>query len=110
MRLGLSHLKAQLFTHNLIPDPRCGCGLEAETVEHFILKCPTFGMERIDMYHTMISILDHSLLVKLRHDSDIVDLFLHGHKDLSHDKNKLVFKMALTYINSTESFSSGTLQ
>ena len=55
-------------------------------------------MPRTEMHHTMVDILDHSLLTGLRHDSDIVDLFLHGHKDLSRDKSKLIFKMALTYI------------
>ncbi len=110
LRLGLSHLKSHLFTYNLIPDPMCGCGLEAETIDHYILRCPTYGMARIEMYHTMVDVLDHSLLTGLRHDSDIVDLFLHGHKDLSHEKNKLIFKMALTYINSSERFSSSALQ
>ena len=88
MRLGLSHLKLHLFTHNLIADPTCGCGLEAESTDHYILRCPVFGMARIEMYHTMLDSLDHSLLTGLKRDSDIVDLFLHGHKDLSHDKNK----------------------
>ncbi len=88
MRLGLSHLKLHLFTHNLIADPTCGCGLEAESTDHYILRCPEFVMARIEMYHTMLDSLDHSLLTGLKRDSDIVDLFLHGHKDLSHDKNK----------------------
>ena len=62
------------------------------------------------MYHTMVDILDHSLLTSLKHDSDIVNLFLYGHKDLSHKRNELIFKMALTYINSSERFSLSTLQ
>ena len=110
LRLGLSHLRSHLFTYNLVPSPVCGCGLEAETTEHYILRCPTFGIARIEMYHTMIEILDNNLLTALRRDSDIVDLFLHGHKDLSHDKNILIMKMAQTYINASERLSSTSLQ
>ncbi len=98
------------FTYNLIDNPTCGCGLEPETTEHYILRCPTFGVARIEMYHTMVDILDNYLLTTLTRDSDIVNLFLSGHTKLSSDKNMLVFKMAQTYINSTERFSSSSLQ
>ncbi len=110
LRLGLSHLKSHLFTYNLVQSPLCGCGLEAETTEHYILRCPTFGMARITMYHTLLEIVDHDILVTLRTDSDIVNLFLFGHRDLSQDKNELIFDMAQTYINQTERFSLGTLR
>ncbi len=86
LRLGLSHLKPHLFTYNLVPSPMCGCGLEAETTAHYILRCPTFGVARIAMYHTMVDILDHRLLTTLDKDSDIVNLFLHGHEELSYDR------------------------
>ena len=74
-----------------------------------ILRCPTFGMARIEMYHTMVDILDDHLLTTLTRDSDIVNLFLFGHNELSFDKNMLVFKMAQTYINDSERFSSNSL-
>ncbi len=109
LRLGLSHLKSHLFTYNLVNNPTCGCGLEPETVDHYILRCPTFGIARIEMYHTMIDILDNHLLTTLTRDSDIVNLFLFGHTELSFDKNILVFKMAQTYINNTDRFSSSSL-
>ncbi len=63
LRLGLSHLKSHLFTYNLIDSPTCGCGLESETVDHYILRCPAFGLARIEMYHSMVDILDEHLLV-----------------------------------------------
>ncbi len=66
----------------------CGCGLEAESTDHYILRCPAFGVARIKMYHTMVDILDHSLLTSLKHDIDIVNLFLYGHKDLSHNTSQ----------------------
>ncbi len=110
LRLGLSHLKSHLFTYNLVPSPLCGCGLEPETTEHYILRCPVFGVARIEMYHKMVDILDHSLLTALRTDSDIVNLFLFGHNELSTEKNKLIFEMAQTYINASERFSSISLQ
>ncbi len=109
LRLGMSCLRAHLFTYNLIDSPMCGCGLEFETIEHYILRCPTFGVARIEMYKSMVDILDNHLLVTLTRDSDIANLFLYGHKDLCLDKNILIFKMAQTYIISTERFSSSSL-
>ncbi len=110
LRLGLSHLKSHLFTYNLVASPLCGCGLEPETTDHYILRCPAFGVARIDMYQKMVDILPHSLLTTLRTDSDIVNLFLFGHKELNSDKNRLIFEMAQTYINASERFSSISLQ
>ena len=75
-----------------------------------ILRCPVFGVARIEMYHKMVDILDHSLLTALRTDSDIVNLFLFGHKELSTDKNRLIFEKAQTNINASERFSSISLQ
>ena len=62
------------------------------------------------MYHKMVDILDFDMLSSLKRDSDIVNLFLFGHKDLSYDKNRLIFEMAQTYINSSDRFSSKSLQ
>ncbi len=110
MGLGLSHLKSHLFTYNLISSPLCGCGLEAETIDHYILRCPAFGMARIEMYRTMMDILDDHLLTTLKRDSDIVSLFLNGHPKLSQEKNSLIYKMAMTYILRSDRFSSSSLQ
>ncbi len=108
LRLGLSHLKLHLFTYNLIASPLCGCGLEGETIDHYILRCPAFGMVRIEMYRTMMEILDDHLLTTLKRDSDIyiVILFLNGHTKLSQEKNSLIYKLAMTFIIRSVRFSS----
>ena len=62
------------------------------------------------MYHSMVDILDEHLLISLKRDGDIVNLFLHSHPELSDDKNILIFKMAMTFSNKSERFSSGSLQ
>ena len=103
-------MKSHLFTYNLISSPLCGCGLEDETTDHYILRCPAFGAARIEMYKTMVEILDDHLLMSLKKDSDIVSLFLHGHQDLSYDKNSLIYMMAMTYIIHSDRFSLGSLQ
>ncbi len=61
LRLGMSCLRAHLFTHDLIDNPMCGCGLGIETTEHYILRCPTFGVAHIEMYKVMVEILDNHL-------------------------------------------------
>ncbi len=67
-------------------------------------------MARIEMYRTMMDILDEHLLTTLKRDSDIVSLFLNGHSKLSQEKNNLIYKMAMTYIIRSDRFSSSSLQ
>ena len=64
----------------------------------------------LGLHIPITDILPHSLLTALRTDRDIVSLFLFGHKELSSDKNRLIFEMAQTYINASERFSSISLQ
>ncbi len=77
LRLGLSHLKSHLYTHNLIDDPTCDyCGLQAETTtcSHYLLKCPTFAVQRAKFLSYLPTIIEYDYLTTLR-DNDIVELF-----------------------------------
>ncbi len=39
MRLGLNHLKQQLYSHHIIDSPNCDCGNGEETATHFLPTC-----------------------------------------------------------------------
>ena len=64
----------------------------------------------VSSHKIQIILSDHSMLTALRRDSDIVNLFLFGHKEISTEKNSLIFEMAQIYINASERFSSISLQ
>ena len=92
MRLGLSHLSEHLYTHNIIDSPLCNnCGLESESVAHFLLRCPLYTTERAVFLSDLLNVLDGDYIRDLK-DNDIVELFLHGNSEFPHQsKNVLQF-------------------
>ena len=79
------------------------CFLESETTEHFILRCPTFTVQRMLYLQGLTNVLDLDYIANLS-DDDIVQLFLHGDSALSNTTNFDLFSMAQTYIIDTSRF------
>ena len=48
LRLGLSHLREHKFKHSFEDSLKqfCSCGLDIESIAHFLLHCPTYITER----------------------------------------------------------------
>ena len=52
MRLGLSHLRSQLYNYNLVNTPYCeneACDHVLKTPSHFLLSCPRHSDKRLTM-------------------------------------------------------------
>ncbi len=104
LRLGLSHLRAQLFYYNLINDPTCQfCNMEPETVDHYLLRCPSFHAARTNY---LLGLTMHLDINYIRHldDRKKVNLFLYGDNELNDMLNEILVTMALTFINSSKRF------
>ena len=109
LRLGLSHLRAHLFTYNRIDDPLCQqCKLENETTEHYVLRCPNYTVPRMKYLQGFSTHFYHGFVAGWT-DESIVSLFLYGNPELGDDLNEMLFTMARaqTYIIDTSRFSSG---
>ena len=110
LRLGLSHLRAHLFQHNLIDNPICQfCNLEPETTSHYILRCPTYNNVRGRFLIGLTTVLDQNYMASLN-DDKIVELFLHGDPLLTHDTNVDIISMAQKFIVDSKRFSLRNLQ
>ncbi len=110
LRLGLSHLRSHLFTYNLSNDPLCQqCKLENETIEHYLLRCPSFTVPKIRYLQELIDFYDYNYVASLS-DFDIVEKFLYGDSTLSNTDNLNLFSMAQTYKIDTDRFSFGGQQ
>ncbi len=108
LRLGLSHLRAHLFQHNLIVNPTCQfCGLEPETTSHYILKCPTYTVHRVRFLMGITNLLDAPYIAGLN-DDKIVQLFLHGDPPSSHETNENIISLAQSFIVKVQELNSGT--
>ncbi len=102
LRLGLSHLRSHLFSHNLVDNPVCQfCNLEPETTDHYILRCPTYNNVRVRYLMDITNLLDPIYIASLD-DDKMVDIFLHGDNELDFETNKQLFSMAQTFFRLPE--------
>ena len=63
VRLGLSGLKSQRFTYNLVDIPSCDHCLTAnETLLYDLLECPTYTAARQVLFHDLLRILPNHIL------------------------------------------------
>ena len=110
LRLGLSHLRAHLFSYNLIDNPICQfCNIEPETTEHYIISCPTYNGVRVRFLMSIANLLEPQYIASLD-DNKIVDIFLHGDDTLDFEVNKQLFTMAQTFLVDSKRFNTRILQ
>ncbi len=106
LRLGLSHLRAHLFSHNLIDNPICQfCNIEPETTEHYIIRCPTYNGVRVRFLMSIANLLEPQYIASLD-DNKIVDIFLDGDDTLDFKVNKQLFTMAQTFLVDSKRFNT----
>jgi hypothetical protein len=76
LRVGLSPLKSHKYHHNFqdTPDDECVCRY-AETTQHFLLKCPFYNVQRLNVFQTVNPILLANDLQNLN-DREMVRLLL----------------------------------
>ena len=110
LRLGLSHLRAHLFSHNLIDNPICQfCNIEPETTDHYIVRCPTYNNVRVRFLMDIATLFEPQYVASLD-DNKIVDIFLHGDDTLDFEINKQLFTMAQTFLVDSKRFNTRVLQ
>ncbi len=110
LRLGLSHLRSHLFSHNLIDNPICQfCNLEPETIDHYIVRCPTYNNVRVRFLMDLANLLDPQYIASLD-DSKIVEIFLYGDNELTYDTNKQLFSMAQSFLIDSKRFDMRMLR
>ena len=64
LRIGHVSLKEHLFRFRIANDPYCDCG-EVESIEHYILSCPVYRIQR-DSLKASISDIDRNLTMDLK--------------------------------------------
>ena len=104
LRVGLSPLKSHKKHHNLqdTPDDECVCR-NAETTQHFLLKCPIYNVQRLDVFQTVNPILLANDLQNLN-DREMVRLLLYGHEKLPLNANQSILKATINFIEMTARF------
>ena len=102
MRMGLSALRWQLYEHHIVDNPICCfCTTnEPETVEHYLLHCPTFKVQRTLLVMTLILEIPLNFLQQC----DLCQCLLYGHDQWNYQTNLKISKAVQEYIKKTKRF------
>ena len=99
-------LREHRFSKNFnCPSPLCKCGLENETTEHFLLRCPNFNVPRGVLIQNVLKILEKNDIPCPTDDEILCKILLYGHKSLPDNANSSILADTINYINKTKRFT-----
>lgn len=97
LRNSKSQLNEDLFNDHLIDSPNClNCNCP-ESAQHFLLKCPKFNNERMELINSLMSEPSIYSTISLS-PRDL----LSGNSNLSHEDNCTLIKLVMSYIQQTK--------
>ena len=101
--MGCCALNDYLYSINCCYSPLCACGLESQSVKHYLLSCPHFAAQRIKLLTSAAQVCGQSWLVS--GDNEKVKCMLKGSIQLSYEENCMLFGIVQRYILDTCRFS-----
>jgi hypothetical protein len=104
LRMSLSGLREHLFRIKVVSDPLCQyCKDEYEDPCHYLLRCPQFNAERIEMLSDLINLTDFEYW-RSKSEEVITSILLYGSNDNSHDINIEIHNIVIRFIKDTDRF------
>ena len=82
--MNLSPLRNHKRRHNFADTPECN--QDIEDTSHFIFKCPRYTTPRLNLNHL----------------GNQLELYLYGHRSLSHIDNRNILLLTIKYIKDTQ--------
>ena len=106
IRVGLSKLNFHKFKHNFrdTVNPMCPNNDGIEDTEHFLLLCPSFDVQRRDLLAEDSQLVRPFVQINSLSNVVLINLLLHGDKDLSDNMNKNILELTLNFIHKTGRF------
>ena len=96
IRIGCSKLNQHLCSNlHVIPSPRCVCGHEIESANHYFFHCPLFNGIRQQLMDSIAAATETAI---------DTNLLLYGDSTKSLEVNKNIFKSIHTYIVNSKRF------
>ena len=97
LRVELSDLRSHRFDHNFnCPSPICACGIEDETVEHYLTRCPRFSCFRVTLMDSISGIVNPEI-INLPNDH-LTRIMVYGSKVYNTVTNKLILEATIRFI------------
>ena len=103
IRVGLSKLNLHKFLHNFwdTVNPMCPTNDGIEDVEHFLLFCPSFEMQRRDFLAGVSELLRSFVQIDTLPNNVLIECLLYGDKNLTDDVNRSILELTLEFIHRT---------
>ena len=103
LRVDFSDLRLHRFNHKFnCENPTCACGLEDESTDHFLLRCPRFVAPRINLLSSISDAINPSIL-DLPHDH-LSNILINGSPVYNEISNKLIIESTIRFIRKTKRF------
>ncbi len=94
LRMKCSKLNFHLFLLHVVDSPACSCGFNTEDSKHYLLNCPLYNVERQNMFHSLLTILNANDINE--------NILLFGSADYELKINKTIFKAVHTFISDSK--------
>ena len=103
LRVNLSHLREHKFQNNFLDTPNslCSCGIENESTNHYLLRCPLYTRLRKTLLDNIIEIVGS---ISNLNDDELVKILLYGNETLSTLENSSILKNTILFLKSSERF------
>ena len=94
------------FLHNFrdTVNPMCPTNDGIEDVEHFLLLCPSFEMQRRDFLAGVSELLRSFVQIDTLPNNVLIECLLYGDKNLTDDVNRSILELTLEFIHRTGRF------
>ena len=109
LRVCFSHLREHKFHHNFMDtiDPFCNCQTNSiETTEHYLLRCPTFTLCRLNLFDVLhkndISLLPYNA-------AHLTSVLLYGDKLFCIESNRIILRSVINYILKSKRFDESLI-
>ena len=77
----------------------CSTSDGIEDMEHFLLLCPSFDLQRRDLLAGIVELLRPCVQIASLSNVALTQLLLYGDQDLSNDLNKNILELTLRFIH-----------
>ena len=104
--LSFTTLKADLFRHNIVPDPQCDCGEANETPHHYLFECSYYTRARQKLIRNLRQIPDLINLPFNQFRKCYTKLIQYMHTNT--DSSDIAVNHVQTFIQETNRFDSTT--
>ena len=84
----------------------CGCGLEIESTQRFLLRCRFYHVERSELRNRLYDI---DLPINELNENSIINLVLFGSDKSYEETNRKIVLNCITYLKATKTFDEPLL-